>query len=237
MSGDGVQQREHGVPRVEVVVRLPFERAADTAVRNRGGGAGVGLRHAVGFHQRIGHLGRRQASKAKPLAAGADRGKQQLGGRGDEHERGRVRRLLERLQQRVLRVRNDPLRIVDDDDAAPSFEWTVGGALDRVADLLDLDGAGLTWLDEQHVGVNATRDPPAGGARSAGVLVDRRDTVDELCEGQRRRTFADSGRTGKDQARWERAARRRPRNEALQPFVANKVPEGHRVIITMLNDE
>ena len=61
----------------------------------------------------------------------------------------RRRRLLERLQQRVLRFDQQRVGLVDDHDPAPAFERTVGGALDRVADLIDLDRAGLARLDQR----------------------------------------------------------------------------------------
>ena len=59
--------------------------------------------------------------------------------------------------------------LVDDDDAAPSFERPVLRAIDDVAHLIDLDRAAVARLDEQDVGMDAARDARARGAHAARV--------------------------------------------------------------------
>ena len=121
----------------------------------------VRCRILVTGDQDLRHIRRSQPPKTQPLASGSDRRQQRIGGIGDEDERGRVRRLLERLEDGVLRVDTHLLRLVDDDDAAAAFEGTVSRALDRLADLLDLDGAGLAGFDAEDVRVDAADDAAA----------------------------------------------------------------------------
>ena len=104
-----------------------------------------------------------------PLAARSHRRQQQVGPRGDQHERRRRGRLFQRLQQRVLRRGLHRIGLVHDHDAPAAFERPVGAALDRRARLIDFDRAGVARLDHQHVGMHAARDAPAGRAVSARV--------------------------------------------------------------------
>ena len=102
------------------------------------------------------------------------------------------RRLLERLQQRVLGGGHERVRFIDDHDPPAAFERPVGRAIDDVAHLIDLDGAAVARLDDQHVGMNAASDARAGRARrrthrseplrrrSAGDVRRRRSTVGQF---------------------------------------------------------
>src|SRR5205814_2347091 len=99
----------------------------------------------------------------------SNRRQQHVGPRGDEDEHRRRRRLLERLQQRVLRLHDERVCFVDDDDAAPSLERPVVGALDDVADLIDLDRAAVARLDDNDVRMHAARDTAARGALAARI--------------------------------------------------------------------
>ena len=55
------------------------------------------------------------------------------------------------------------------DDPAAAFERPVGRPLDRLAHLIDLDRSGVAGLDQQHVRVDAARDPLARGADAARI--------------------------------------------------------------------
>ena len=100
--------------------------------------------------------------ESQPLASRPHRRQQHVRPGRDQNERGSRRRLLQRFQQRVLRFGIHRIGVVDDDDAPAAFERPIGGPLDRVAHLIDLDRAGVARLDEQHVGVHAARNALAG---------------------------------------------------------------------------
>ena len=84
-----------------------------------------------------------------------------------EHRRGG--RLLQGLEQGVLRLGHEPVGVVDDHDPAAPLERTEGGLLDHPADRVDLDRPGVAGLDHDDVGVDAPRDPPARPARPAAL--------------------------------------------------------------------
>ena len=70
---------------------------------------------------------RRQPPEPQALAPRPHRRQQHVGPRRHQHEGRRGRRLLERLQQRVLRFDQHSIRIVHDDDAPAAFEGTISG--------------------------------------------------------------------------------------------------------------
>ena len=85
--------------------------------------------HALHQHRR--DVARRQPSEPQPLAARPHRRQQLVRPRRHEHEHRRRGRLLERLEQRVLRFGHHRVRFVDDDDAPAALERPVRRPLDR----------------------------------------------------------------------------------------------------------
>ena len=119
--------------------------------------------------QYLGHFRRGQRGEAQPRTPGTHRRQQRIRNRRDQHEHRRRRRLLERLQQRILRCRHQCVCLVDDHHASSSFEGTVIGAVDDIADLLDLDRTHIARLDHDDVGVHTALDAAAGRALAARV--------------------------------------------------------------------
>ena len=117
--------------------------------------------YSMVVHQHRGDVRGGQAAETQPLAT-RSHGRQQhvRAGRHEDECRCR-RRLLERLQQRILRLGVQRVRVVHDHDAAPALERPICRALDRFAHLIDLDDARIAWLENQDVGVHASRDPLA----------------------------------------------------------------------------
>ena len=114
-------------------------------------------------------LVRRQLPEPELRAARPDRREQHVGPRGDQHEHGRRGRLLERLQQCVLRLRHQRVSFVDYDDAPAALEGAIARPLDRLADLFDFDRSVVAGLEHQGIRVDAARDPRAGRADAAGI--------------------------------------------------------------------
>ena len=79
------------------------------------------------------------------------------------------RRLLERFQQRVLRLRLERVGVANDHDAAAAFERPEAGARQHVADDVDLDRGAVVGLEREHVDVHAARDAIARPARAARI--------------------------------------------------------------------
>src|SRR5204862_3674959 len=121
--------------------------------------------------------------------------------------------------------------LVDDDQPAPPLERPVGGAIDRLADLVDLDAAGVAGLDDEDVGMDAAGDAAAGGAFTARVAtvieIDRTLAVQRLGQGRRGETLTDAVRAGEDQARRQRAARGRAGEQRQHRPVTRDRPERH----------
>ena len=92
-----------------------------------------------------------------------------LGRREDEvHVR---RRLLERLEERVERLRRQHVHFVDDVDLGASLRRRVADLLAQVADLVDAAVGGAVDLDDVEVAPGG--DSPAGGALVAGLAAVR----------------------------------------------------------------
>ena len=168
------------------------------------------------------------------------------------------RRLLQRLQQRVLRSGSQRVGAVDDDDAALALERAVRGAVDDIADLLDLDrpagsvvarlenenvrmdaagdararGAGATCVERQRVlrfrpcRVPAFRVPGSSRLRVPSSCV-RLEAIERLRDGRRGQALADAGRPGEDQARRQRVARDRARQQLDDTPMADDVSKRH----------
>ena len=160
----------------------------------------VCLRVTVRPHEDGGDVSGRQPAEPEALAPRQDRWQKQIGPRRHENEYRCGGRLFESLQQRILGLDHHGVRIIHDDDTPATLEWPVRGALDRLADLIDLDRAGLTRLDNQDVRMDTTCDSLAGCADSAGIGRGRSQAVEQLSKRDGSRALADTIRTGKDQA-------------------------------------
>ena len=148
----------------------------------------------------------------------------------DEH-RGR-RRLLECLQQRVLRMRHQRIRTGHDYDATTPFERTIRRPIDDLAHLFDLDRPGIARRDHEHVRMHAARNPRARGTAPAAVGRQPAVVNDELCAVQRlcnRNRGVARGRAGssKQQAGREHVAMDRSRQQLDRPTMADNVPKRH----------
>ena len=108
------------------------------------------------------HRRPRQRAEAQHLAARADRLAQAERRPGDEHDVRPRRRLLEALQQRVLRRLVHRVGVVDHEHAAAGLEGRPGDLADEVADLVDAD-LGLGPRPARP------REPPALGEHEVGV--------------------------------------------------------------------
>jgi hypothetical protein len=111
---------------------------------------------------------RGQGAEAQDLAARADGGQQGLGRAGHQQDVGRGSRLLEALEQRVLRLLRHGVRVVDHERARATLEGAGRDLAHQGADLLDLDGRGL-GLDDEHVGMQPALHAAAGHALAASV--------------------------------------------------------------------
>jgi len=120
-------------------------------------------------YERGGDIVRAELPEPKLRAPGSHRRKEHVGTRGHEDQDGRGWRLLEGLEQRVLRGRYQRVRLVNDDDPATSFKWAIGHAIDDLSDLFDLDRSGVAGLDEENIGENTAANTQAGRADAAGV--------------------------------------------------------------------
>ena len=111
-----------------------------------------------------------------------------MGRRADQHQGGRVGRLLQRLEQRVLSLHVHRLGVEDERELAAGLERFEGEPFLQPADLGDLDlsrrhgvEVGATCpapgellglgQDDDHVGVAARHHPPARTAGAARVAV------------------------------------------------------------------
>ena len=153
--------------------------------------------------------------------------------RHEQEHRGR-RRLLECLEQRILRLGHQPVGVVDDDDAAAPLERTVRGLLDHPAHRVDLDRPGVAGRDREHVGMHPARDPPARGTRSAALGnagavpgVANRLAVQQLGQTHRDLPLADAVGARQHQARRQPIPGDRPGQQAANRGMAPDRAEPH----------
>jgi hypothetical protein len=133
----------------------------------RDGGRSHGIRNAATHDERC-DLGTRERSEHEAGAAAADSRQQQglvLDRQHDAYARGR---LLEGLQERVLRIRVHALGTFDDGKAVTTLEWK---ERERRLELVDLSESNLATRagrrEPVHVGVRAVVDLSAGAACAA----------------------------------------------------------------------
>ena len=95
-------------------------------------------RLAVGHAaQHRGDLRDRRAAEVEAVAAVHDRREDLVGLRGRQHEDRVRRRLLERLEERIPRLRREHVRLVEDVDLVAAADRRVRDALTQVADVVD----------------------------------------------------------------------------------------------------
>ena len=119
--------------------------------------------------ERTGNLSRAQPAEPQPRAPRPHRRRQRVGSGRHEHEHRAGRRLLQALEQRVLRVGAHRVRVVDDDHPAATLEGPIGRLRDDITNLFDLDGAALLRQDEQHVAEGPALNAPAHRALAAPI--------------------------------------------------------------------
>jgi hypothetical protein len=184
MSGHA-QQLKGKLPQDRQVGRRERERRAGAAVSQRCSDARVRLGHPRFAHQHLRNLVLREPAKPDAHAAGPHRGQQRAehGGRQDEHRAGR--RLFERLQQRVLRLRLERVGLADDNHPLTALERAVADAIEHVAHHVGLDRRLVIGLEHGDIHVQSARDAiarPAAPARVERQRVrgDRLEKVDHL---------------------------------------------------------
>jgi len=136
----------------------------------------------------------------------------------------------------VLRLLDQGIGFVDDDDPPARLEGPIPGLGDDGADGFDLDRPAVARREQHHVGMRAAPDPLARGAGAAGVALEpiaatRRGAIDGLGHRHRHTLLADAGRTREQQGGRERLARDRARQQRHEPAVADDVAEGHLPIL------
>ena len=147
------------------------------------------------------------------LQAARQHGHRQLlriGGR--EQELDVRRRLLERLQQRVERVRREHVHFVDQVDLVAAARRRVLHVVEQLARVVDLGARGRVHFEQ--VDEAARVDVAAGAALAAGLRRHALLAVQRLGEDARDRGLADAARAGEqervvDAARVERVRRAR----------------------------
>ena len=228
--------RAGDVARLRRVLGAAFQRASDAAVRSRGRGMRVGRAESVFLHeQHVGHVGRRRADRsaaagsANARSAAARRAGSVISTNTDAGG-GSSSVLSSAFCASGISASASSMMT----SAAASFERTIAGAIDRLAHLIDLDGARVARLDDEDVGVDAARDAAAGGALAARVLfvnrrrgLDRPLAVERLRERVGGQALADAVRAGEDQAGRQRPARHRARQQVENRPMPRDRAEGH----------
>ena len=114
---------------------------------------------------------------------------------GSEDENHVLRRLLQRLQQRIERRGREHVNFVDDVDLIDAGGRGVAHDFAQLADVIDAVVGGP--VDLQHVHAGRGGDALAGIARLAGVAVVGVGAVEDLGENSRGRGFAHAARPTK----------------------------------------
>ena len=217
----------------------PRERPA----RQRAHERDLTRRHAVG-REPLRDEGIRERRERDARAARTDGGEQRVGVRRDEHQRGVVGRLLQRLQERVLGLRVHGVGGVDDHHPTPSLEPPQREpVIDEVAHLVDHDVLGgrpaaprfpsprlrhhplLGQVED--VGVGAARDLAARPARAAGPVGLGRLAIHALCEKAGGGRLAHTLRAAEEVGVVQRAARQGGPQRAQRALLADELRERH----------
>ena len=204
----------------EGITRTGLECAGYTTVGRRRGGKRRCRVELMPAHQDVADLLGRQTAEPQLGTPGTNRRQQEMRPTRDEQEyRGR-RGFLERLEQCVLRLRHQPIGIVDDDDAPPTLERPKRHLVDSGPHRVDLDRPGLAWLDDDDVYVHAPGYSLTGTAlstrigRRRGAASGRghRGAIEELGHRHGDPTLTDAVRTGKHETGRQRVASCGPRD-------------------------
>jgi hypothetical protein len=193
---DGVaREREDLVERRQRVAHAAFGRPRDQRERRVVDRDLLVLRDGGKL---IADRGKRQRLQLEHLRARPDR-VGHLARLGRRHQELHVRRrLLDRLEQRVERLRRKPVDLVDDEDLEAVAHRRDGERLDD--DLADGVDAGVGGaVDFEHVDVTALGDFEAGVARPARLAGGPRHAVQRPRQDPRRRRFPDAPRSGEDE--------------------------------------
>ena len=215
------------------IARGEFARSFETALRQDRRRAGIRFGHALGDEEPL-DAGLVEGSEADLLAAGADRRQQDGCVRRDEHQGGAAGRLLEGLEQRVLRVDRHALGIVDDADLARTPHRPKPEVAAHAPHLFDrhlrrtgpLGLRALEVLDEE-VGMRPRLDESALSTRAATrARLALAEAGPGECEGGR--ALPDAGRTGEDVSVREAVSCQRPAQQVDRAILADDVVEPHR---------
>ena len=198
--------------------------------------------HAFGAEhlpQVLAHGGRCHRPQVELQAAAQHRRQHLLRVGGREHEFQIVRRLLERLQQRIEGVLGELVRLVDHEDLVAADAGLVGGALDEVADLVDAAVAGGVELDVVEVAVGV--DLGAGLAHAAGLGGDAAaavgaGAVQALGQDARDRRLADAARAGEQVGVVQPPLLQRIRQRLHHVFLPHHLREAARTVFAGQDD-
>ena len=135
------------------------------------------------------------AFQIEPLAAGDDRRQDFMRLRRREKEFHMLRRLLQRLQEGVPRLRRQHVDFVDDVDFVFAVDRRVLHVFADVADMLHL--VVRRAVDFNHIHGRSGRHFTAALALAARFAIDVVRAIQSLCENSRRRRLANSARTDK----------------------------------------
>ncbi len=234
-----LQTRRHAGPRRleqshrEIAVlfehaALARERLRHPAARSAGERSRGSRVDARAFDEHAADLLGRQQPEPQPPAARLDSRAQGVGhGRDQDQDRG-GRRLLERLQERVLRLIGELVGGIDDVHAPAPFEGAVVHRLEHArAQRLDLDRGLVAAVEDGHVGVLAAGDALAGRAGAARVAGGAAGTVHGLRQGQCHGPLADALGPAEEQALRHAVAGRGAAQQIDDGRVSDDVGEGH----------
>ena len=141
------------------------------------------------------------------------------------------RRLLERLEERVPRVRGEHVRLVDDVDLAAQRRRKIADALAQLAHVVD--AAIARGVDLEDVDRRARQDLEARRARVVRLAVDERFAVDRASEDSRRRCLAGAANPGKEIAVRKAARAHLVEQRLRNNLLADKVGETLRAVFAV----
>ena len=211
---------------------------AQTALGAAGNGIGgfgsqLDALEASNLLQVCGDQRRGDAPQVEPLATAQDRGENLLRlGRGKD-EFDVLRRLLQRLEQRVERSRRQHVDLVDDVDLILPARGGVADIVPQFAHLLDAIVAGA--VDLQDVQADPAGNLTAGIANAARFGGRRVDAAERLGQDARGRRLADATRADEEISMREPVLRDRVFEGARDVFLADDVVKNLRPVLAREN--
>ena len=178
-------------------------------------------------------LRHRDAPEVEALRPGQDGGEHLVRLRGREDEQRVVRRLLQRLQERVERARREHVDLVEDVDLLPRPLRRHAHRVAQLADVLDpVVGRRVDLDDVERTALLEGRARVARPARLGGrPLAQRRLAVDRLREDARRRRLADAARPAEQVRVGEPVACDRIAERLGDVLLRDEVVEGLRPVL------